>query len=403
MAETITQLRAKRLEANSKLLDLAGEEDLTDEQETEFSALTASVSKLTRREAAMVAAGADKPPEVVATGTADESGGEAAQFAKLVAGASIGEVLDVALFGKRAAGATAELQQELSLGENVVPLDLFAASSTTSGGDAETQEPTVPQVFPSAISMGMGIDRRSVGVGIANVPVVTAPEDGPTDVVDIGTTVVASTVTIAGVQLVPTRLQVSATIGRDELSTFRGLEDQVEMVLRQALMSALDRQALYSAGSNGLLNFGTAPANTAVVMTFDSLMAAVTNVIDGRYAGGLEYLHTLLGQATYALGARIYRGNADNESPIEKLSRITGGVMTSDLVAAASGDNQQAVTCRGGTMHNGYAQRLWGGVEIIRDPYTKAADGQLVATLMLMQASKLLRAGQYVRHSFHLS
>ncbi len=402
MSETLTQVRARRLEINSKLLDLAGEDDLTEEQEAEFSKLTGDVSKLTRRESAMVAAGADKPPEVVATGKGDE-GGEAAEFAKLVAGASIGDVMDCALFGKRAVGATAELQQELSLGDNAVPLALFAASSVTSAGDAETQEPTIPQVFPSAISAGMGIDRRAVGVGIANVPVVTSPEDGPTTVTAIGTTVDASTVTIAGVQLVPTRLQVSATIGRDELSTFRGLEDQVEMVLRAALMSALDRQALYSAGSNGLLNFGTAPSNTTTVMSFGSLMAAVTNAVDGRYAGGLEYLHTLLGPATYTLGARIYRGASDNESPIEKLARITGGIMTSDLVASPSGDNQQAVTARGGAMHTGYAQRVWGGVEVIRDPYTKAADGQLVATLVLMQASKLLRSSMYKRHSFHLS
>ena len=401
MAETLTQVRAKRLEVNAKILDLAGADDLDEAGETEFAALTASVAKLTRREAAMVAAGADKPPEVVAEGKSDDT--EAAQFAKLVAGSSIGDVLDCALFGKRAVGATAELQQELSLGDNAVPLHLFAASSVTSAGDAETQEPTIPQVFPSAISMGMGIDRRAVGVGVANVPVVTAPEDGPTSVADIGDTVAASTVTIAGVQLVPTRLQVSATIGRDELSTFRGLEDQVEMVLRAALMSALDRQALYSAGSNGLLNFGTDPTNTMTVMSFGSLMAAVTNAVDGRYAGGLEYLHTLLGPATYTLGSRIYRGASDNESPVEKLARITGGIMTSDLVAAPASQNQQAVTARGGAMNKGYAQRVWGGVEVIRDPYTKAADGQLVATLVLMQASKLLRAGMYVRHSFHLS
>ena len=350
----------------------------------------------------MVAAGADKPPEVVAEGKADE-GGEDAAFAKLVAGASIGDVMDCALFGKRAVGATVELQQELALGDNVVPLALFAASSTTSGGDTETQEETIPQVFPSSISTGLGIDRRAVDVGVSNVPVVTQPEDGPTGVTAIGTPVDHTTVTIAGVQLVPTRLQVSATIGRDELSTFRGLEDQVETVLRAALMSALDYQALYSAGDNGLLNFGTAPGNTTVVMTFGSLMSAVTNVVDGRYASGLGDLVTLLGPATYRLGARSYRGASDAETVIEKLMRTTGGVMTSGLVAAASGDNQQAVTARGGAMHTGYAQRVWGGVEVIRDPHSQAASGQLVATLVLMQASKLLRSGMYVRASHHLS
>ena len=402
MAETLTQVRARRLEANAKLLDLAGEDDLTDDQEAEFSRLSGDLAKLTKREQAMVAAGADDPPEVVAEGTADDGAADAA-FAKLVAGAAITDVMDVALFAKRPAGATAELQQELGLSENAVPLALFAASTVTSGGDAETQEETIAQVFPSAITAGMGVDRRAVDVGVSNVPVVTAPTDGPTATTAIGTGVAHSAVTIAGVQLTPSRLQVSATIGRDELATFRGLEDQVEAVLRAALMSALDYQALYATGGNGLLNFGAAPTDATDVMTFAALLEAVTDTVDGRFAAGLEDLVTLLGPATYTLGARVYRGDADNESAVEKLMRITGGVMTTDLVAAADSDNQQAVTCRGGAMHTGYVQRLWGGVEVIRDPYTKAADGQFVFTLVPMQASKLARAGLYQRHSLHLA
>lgn len=402
MAETLTQVRARRLEANSKLLELAGEDDLTDEQEAEFSKLTGDVAKLTRREQAMVAAGADEPPDVVAEGSGDDS--DAAEFAKLVDDASLGDVLDVALFGKRPAGATAELQAEVGLGENVIPLELFAASTVTSAGDVERQEPTVEQVFASPISMGLGIDRRSVGVGVTNVPVVTAPTSGPDGTTAIGTSVADSAVTIAGVQLSPTRLQISATIGRDELSTFRGLETEVERVLRAAIMSALDGQALYSGTADGLLNHGTAPSDTTDVVTYASLLAAVYGALDGRYASGLKDLATLLGPATAQLAAALYRGTtADNETAYDALMARTGGVMTSDLVAAASSDNQQAVTFRGTEAMPGYAQRLWGGAEVIRDPYTKAADGQIVCTVVLMQASKILRAGQYVRHSFHLA
>ena len=222
MTETLTQVRSKRLETNTKLLELAGEDELDDDGEAEFSKLTGEVKRLTRREAAMVAAGADEP-EVVATGSAEDKS-EAAEFAKLVGNASIAAVLDAAVFDRRVSGATAELQQEVGVGSNTIPLELFADSSVTSGGDAEVQEATIGQVFASPLSMSMGIDRRSTGVGVANVPVVTAPTAGPTwSLTAIGTTIADSDVTIEGKQLVPSRLQVNASMGRDELGHLHGV------------------------------------------------------------------------------------------------------------------------------------------------------------------------------------
>ena len=402
MAETLTQVRARRLEKSARLQELAGEEDLDEAGEAEFSQVQADVKALTKREGAMVAAGADEP-EVVATGsTADDK--EVAEFAKLVDEASMGAVLDAVCFGRRVAGATAELQQEVGVDVNVIPLELFANSTVTAGGNTETQEATVGQVFPSPLSMAMGIDRRSVGVGPTNVPVVTAPTGAVQAVTAIGTAVVDETVTITGEHLSPKRLQVGATIGRDELSSFVGLEDDVEMTLREALMSGLDRQALYATGSEGLLTHGNAPAADAVVETFASIWGDVSGAIDGRYASRLADLSVVVGPATYRLGTTLYRDAAgDAETVIEKLDRVTAGVMTTAHVADPAADDQQAVIARGGAMHTGQAQRMWGGVEVIRDPYTLAAEGQIRLSLVLMQATAMVRTAVYKRVAFHLA
>ena len=400
--ETLSSVRAQRLEANSALMDLAGADELDEAGEAEFTKQAGLVKRLTKREAAMVAAGADEP-EVVATGTTTEDTSEAAQFSKLVAGASIGEVLDAAVFDRRVTGATAELQQEVRVASTTIPLELFADSTVTSSGDAEVQETTIGQVFPSALSMSMGIDRMSAAVGVANVPVVTAPTAGPTSSVAIGTAIGDSDVTIEGKQLVPSRLQVNATMGRDELATFMGLETDVEMTLRAALASALDYQSLYASGTNGLLNHGTDPTPGSTVMTYALLLQGITDAIDGRYASMLSDLMTLLGPSTYRLGARVYRGNSDNVSGIAAASEMTGGVMSSALVMAPASDNQQGVVARGGSMHTGQVQRLWGGVEVIKDPYTLATEGQIRCTLVLMQATSMVRAGVYERVAFHLA
>lgn len=403
-ATTLAQVRSQRLEVSNRLLELTRDDEPTAEDDAEFGRLTARMESLNRRERALIEAGDDEPAEVVASGAADDEPDADAEFARLVAAASAADVLDAALFDRRTTGATAELQAELHLGANVVPLEIFAAATATSAGDQQTQEPTIPQIFASPISAGLGIDRRTVGVGTAAVPVVTAPTAGPAEAAAAGATVADSQVTIAGVVLSPSRLQVSASIDRTELATFRGLESEVEMVLRDAIMSALDRQALYAPA--GIMNSGTAPTATTTVADYAAFLGAVYGALDGRYAAGLMDLTTLVGAETARLAARTYRGStADNETAYDALMARTGGLMASAHVAAPSNDDQEAVTYRApaGMMPTGCAQRIWGGAEVIRDPYTLSADGQVRCTVVLMQATSVLRAGQYVRHSFHLA
>lgn len=331
------------------------------------------------------------------------------------------DVLDHVAFGRQVRGATAELQQDLGVGSAVIPFELFRAggahpaadaSTVTSSGDRQMQEPTVPQVFPSPLSMMFGVDRRTVGVGTTAVPAVTAPTAGPVATTAIGTAVADDTVTIEGHVLAPQRLQVSAVMGRDELATFAGLADDVEMVLTEALASGLDRQVLYglteSGGADGagLLNHGAAPKAPGAVATYATMVKDVLDVVDGRYAAGAGDLAALLGPTTYAFGLALYRGDHDNESAVEKLDRLTSGVMTTAHVADPTdpGDVQQAVVCRGGRRHTGVAQRIWGGgAEIILDPYTRSADGQIRLTAVLMTAGAVIRPAMYERLAFDLA
>lgn len=46
MAETLTQLRARRLALNAEVIELAGQDELTDEQQAEFTVKTESGGRL---------------------------------------------------------------------------------------------------------------------------------------------------------------------------------------------------------------------------------------------------------------------------------------------------------------------------------------------------------------------
>ena len=76
-------------------------------------------------------------------------------------------------------------------------------------------------------------------------------------------------------------------------------------------------------------------------------------------------------------------------------------VITTANAPAASSDDQDAVFKRG--MAVGQVQMIWGGVNLIRDEYSLAQDGQIRLLAHVMQDTAMVRAAAYTRVSFHLA
>ncbi|MDE0660913.1 MAG: hypothetical protein OXI79_14840 [Gammaproteobacteria bacterium] len=398
-AETLTAVRVRAAETRSRLLELAAEDDHDDDQAAEFAALTKTAKQLAGREAALLEAGADPEPEPA------ESDPQAAEFAALVEAADAGDILDACAFGRRVAGATAELLTELECPQNVIPFELlagpqaaeFAASTVAAAGDESRQMPTIPQVFPTPLGSMFGVERRTVDVGVRTQPVVTAPDEGPAGYTAVGTASADSAVTIGATNLSPSRLQVQCTVGRDELASFRGLAGDVEQLLRQSIASGLDARAVAA-----LLAAGTAPTPTTDVATFASALKLVTDCIDGRHAAGVSDLRLLTGVETARLFERLYRGTGTDLTLADRLRSALAGTMATSLVAAPSSDDQQALVARGA--RTGAVQAVWGpGVEVMDDPYSLSSEGQRRITACVMTDVEVVRAAVYQRLSLHLA
>lgn len=393
MPETLTQVRSSIAGLKSELLKLAADEETPEE---DLQAMTLKLSAAQQRESALIAAGAAEDPV-----PAPEPATQDDAFADLVSQASVSEVLRFsAHHTSRVTGATAELQQEMGVDDHVIPMVMLAAATVSATGDSVTKDATLMQVFPSPLSAAMGIERRTVAPGINTVPVVTAPEDGPPETVPIGTAVGDTTVQIDSTMLSPKRLQISATVGRDELATFDGLQSDLAMTLSGALTSAVDRQALYAQGS-GILVSGDAPSETTDVADYASIWKSVTDAVDGRYANGLSELMLVLGPDAYRHASNLYRTDQSEMSVIDKLMSATGGVSTTGLIAPPVSDNQEGIVCRRG--HTGCVQLYWGGVSTILDPYTGSSEGTLRYSLILMMDTAVVRPQAYVRRSYHLA
>lgn len=405
---TLTQIRARLAERKARLLELAGsDEDLSEEESAEFSRLTGEVAELSRREAALAASEPEAEP--VGAGHVDEDSD--AEFAELVARSDIGDIVDAAVFGRAMRGATAELQAEVGAAGNQIPIELFAAATTGADGGPETQETALGQVFMSPLSSQFGVSRMMAPVGQQNVPTVTAPTAGPTAVAADGGTVADSTVTIGAVSLVPKRLQMSATINKTDVVTYRGLGAEVEAVLRAAIQDALDYMVLYGRpgstdadqAGGGLLNFGNRPTVSTTVLTWKALADGVLSRVDGRFAPRTDDLALALGIKTHTLALTLFRSSETDTNALEYLRRQGVSVMAAGHIAAPASDDQQYLVCRGGSMHTGFVQRLWGPPELIDDNLSLSQDGQRRLTVCLMADGAVARPAMYHRGTAHLA
>ena len=169
---TTTQKIALRLsEVRTRLNEVSGLEGdaFTDEIRAESEKLQGEYKDLeTRHRAAIVSEG-------VETRKADT--GEGREMRELVSKAAISGIFDAALSGVQATGAEAELQKELKLDGNAVPLSLLRRHDDGEGVERRTtgvtpvpaagsigasQSEIIPAVFPEGAVAFLGIPQPTV-------------------------------------------------------------------------------------------------------------------------------------------------------------------------------------------------------------------------------------------------
>ena len=267
---TTTQKIALRLsEVRSRLNEIAGLEGdaLTDEIRSESEKLQGEYGGLeTRHRAAIVAEGA--PVETRSNDT-----GEGREMRELVSKATISGIFDAALSGKRTAGAEAELQKELKLEGNAVPLVLLRRHDDGAGVEMRTtgvtpvpaagsigasQSEIIPAVFPEAASAFLGIPMPTVPVGerVFTVLSTSAAPGTPAKGAEQAHSAAAFTASV----LSPARIQASLFFAREDAARLSGLNESLRSNLSDALGDKLDQQVL--TGTDGLLT-GTNLANNA--------------------------------------------------------------------------------------------------------------------------------------------
>ena len=382
----------------SRLNEIAGLEGdaFTDEVRQESETLQTEFTGLEVQHRAAIVAEGDAENRAAA----DFADPAARELASLESRANVGDIFTAVLEHRATSGATAELQEHRSLAVNQVPLALLRSPVETRavtpapGNVGQNQSAIVPGVFPASCAAFLGIDMPTVPVGEAVFPVLATNADVGVPAENAAQT--ETTGSFTADVLSPGRLQASFFYSREDRARFMGMDSALRQNLGDALADKLDQQILN--GTNGLLNGTVLPNNNVSAV---STYANYRNLfgygrVDGTYATGIGDIRMVVGSATYGHMAGVFRSdNAGDRAAVEDLMNVTGGVKVSAHVPGVASHKQNAVIRLG--MRRDMVAPIWEGVTLIPDEITKAANGQIVVTAVMLHAIKLLRAGGFYK------
>ena len=393
--------KALRLsELREKLNALNAVQAPTDEQQTEERDLLASQQTT---EVEYRAALTDEGDEATHPTDADA---ETRERLQLVSRASLGAIFARAVEHRSTSGVEAELQAALDLAPNQVPIDLLRAPvedraitpAPTHVGASE--QAILMPIFADGDAAFLSVDQVTVPNGDAVFPVLTnrPTVSGP----HADSTEVAETTGAFSAELVkPERLQAAFTYRRVDVARFSAMGEALRAALNEALSESLDVQIV--SGTDGLLGGTNLDAHAAAAVdTFGTYVSKFGFArVDGRYAPTAKSVKVLMGSAGYAHAGSVYRGDQSQESAIDRLMTITGGIKVSPHVPAVVSTKQKTIVRLGA--RRDMVAGLWRGVSILVDEITRAKQGEIVITAVLLAAVKILRAGGFYKAEVKVS
>ena len=399
------KLQLELSELRQKINALNGEDDLADEQRAELDAATKRHTDAEIEFRAAVVAESTADAEAKAEAEAGANGdGEQAELRALVADARCGNYLAAAVEHRALDGREAELNAHLGLAGNVVPfecLETRADATTTAPATTSTQQhPILARVFARTSAAFLGVDMPMVATGEANYPVFTTGVDG--EQVDEGGTTDAVAAVFTPNTVLPKRLQARYRFSVEGAATMQGMETALRQDLANALGEALDKRTIADnlLGTAGLTN----PADPTAKVTWATAKAAMVEQVDGRYAQGTGELRCVVGAPTYKLLSTLYLATGQGQTEEDAnamLMRILGGYRVSAHIPAATSDVQAAVVALGS--HRAAVCPIWQGVRLIRDELTRANEGEVVLTAVMLQGFAMIRQAAMKRVEFKIA
>ena len=411
-SQKIELRRSKIRERLAEVSKLEGDK-YSDEIKTEERALQDEFQGLEARHRSAIIAEAEDLETVKAA--AGEGDAEARALQELRGKVKLTSYVTAAVEQRAAAGAEAEFNQTLGIAGNRFPLELLSPPEIRATSDVDTA--TVPsrwidRLFAGSAAQAVGITMESVPAGVASFPVTSAGASAAQRGRQEAAADAAWTISVS--ELKPTRNSVRVVFSVEDAARIPGLESALTRDFRMALMEGIDRACfLGDSGANenvaditglmtaaGLVDKTISQANK---IKGSNVLAEFASLIDGKAAMMPSDL-----KAVFAVGANTLwahqlanTGASVDTTIAEFLRRFGLNWMTrGDLETNTAADDFAAFVGLGRGIEGSAVAAVWNSGELIRDPYTNAAKGEVALMLLYLWGFGLPRASNFARVKF---
>ena len=319
------------------------------------------------------------------------------QWSDLVSGFEMRQVMLYLDEGKAMDGRTAEVVQEMrsSGGYRGVPVPLEAlevrAGETIASGipDPVSTQPIIDRLFPASVAGAMGGRLVSIPAGSVEYPITTDGATAAWAASETGNVGDSSAYKTAQRVLSPEQtMGVQMKITRKSMKQTGGIEAAIRRDMQAAIQTELDRAVFLGTGATGQPNgiiagasdYGIAEVTTAGVATWAKFRAEIVEFIKANTANGPGDVRVLLRPEVWDyMDGKLFDSGSGITEWDRFAARVKSAVMTSNALAAPVANASKALltTSVGG---DPFFIGIWGGVDLIRDPYTDAQSGGLRLT-----------------------
>ena len=377
-------------EIRQALAGLVGKENPTEDETRSMESMDAEYRvNETRYRAALVAEDQERREAGADLETRSDR-----EYAELLGRFELRQVALALDEGKALSGATKEVVDELRSkgGYQGVPVPL-AALETRAGEtvaadqiNPKTIRPVIDRLFPASVASRLGVQSINITSGELEFPVATAGAVfgwQTTELADVGA---ASEYQTSERSLNPDQTGgAQMVISRKALKQAgEGLESAIRRDLNAVIGTELDRVVINGTGAAGQ-PLGVIPGATAYGITstaatgvdWAAFRAEIVAFMEANAISAASAVNLGITPAIWAmLDDTLITGTAVSEW--DRLTKHVGTPAISNVIP----DETAILTATVQGVAPGYLG-IYGGVDLIRDPYTKAASGQLVLTALV--------------------
>ena len=420
----LRQLRDRQSKERGRVAELAVADALTDETRAELDTIETGTPDLERQLRAATTAVETEESEQRAAGAAGDAPAgdtEDRERQELRSKVRMSNYIVAAVEQRAAIGPEQEYNAALGITGNRFPLELLAppeqrAARTEERATTNVDVATMPRtwldrLFAETAAMELGITMESVPVGSASYPVTVT---GPSAAQLQRTTDAAADApwTISVKELKPKRNAVRLLFSIEDAARIPGLESALTRDLRMALTEGIDRAVFTGdatatgtdADITGLTTATDVGEETLTQMNkllWPATVSAFMDMLDGLHASTPADLSIIASVGA----ARLWHSTSANTNRNESVAQImkANGLMFRSRANidenTANGDFGAFIGRKRGIDGAGVAG-VWEAGELIRDPYSGAAKGEVALTLCYLWDFGLPRPGNFMRLKF---